>query len=125
MLATVACLLGAAFLPPLPRTLGFTACCAWMVFVQHPELVNANLGAQLALYTIGACAFLRCRNSFTLNRNPENPQSYEPTVQFRRSWILVVFIFSSNFEFLPLIVSQDALIESVDLGSRPRQSVCR
>jgi hypothetical protein len=56
--ATVA-MLAAAFLPPLPRVLGFATGVITIVGMYGAEIFNANLACQLALYGVGAFAFLR------------------------------------------------------------------
>ena len=52
-------MLGAAFLPPTPRVLGFTSGVLCMVVLHFSTVMNANLAAQLGLYGAGACSFLR------------------------------------------------------------------
>jgi hypothetical protein len=56
--ACCAGLLGAAFLPPLPRTASFVALGAALLVVSW-HLVNLSLLAQCGLYLAGAVAFLR------------------------------------------------------------------
>ena len=52
-------MLAAAFLPPTPRVLGFTAGVLCMVFMHFRVVMNVNLAVQLAMYGIGAYVFLR------------------------------------------------------------------
>ena len=50
--------LGAAFLPPIPRTLAFTAGGALLVGSYY-WVFNWNLGVQVALYLLGGIFFIR------------------------------------------------------------------
>ena len=59
MQSCTAALLGAAFLPPVPRTLAFVGLGATLFF-SYFYIVNLNLCAQVALYLLGAAFFVRC-----------------------------------------------------------------
>ena len=52
-------MLGAAFLPPMLRVLGFTVGVLAMVMLHFRTVMNLNLAVQLLLYGLGACSFLR------------------------------------------------------------------
>ena len=52
-------LLAVAFLPPTLRVLGFVAGITTMLGVHWATVLNWNLACQLALYLLGAVAFLR------------------------------------------------------------------
>lgn len=55
-----AAMLAAAFLEPAPRVAAFTAGTIAAVALHWREVLNWNLGVQLALYTTAAIFFLRC-----------------------------------------------------------------
>ena len=57
---TCAVMVAAAFLPPTLRVLGFTAGIVTMLGMHASVVLDWNLGVQLALYLVGAFAFLRC-----------------------------------------------------------------
>lgn len=59
MVLSACMLFGAAFLPPLPRVLGFASGIAVMLWLHASQLMNMNLLAQLLCYGAGAYAFLR------------------------------------------------------------------
>lgn len=52
-------MLGAAFLQPMLRVLGFTVGVLAMVMLHFRTVMNLNLAVQLLLYGLGACSFLR------------------------------------------------------------------
>jgi predicted membrane channel-forming protein YqfA (hemolysin III family) len=52
-------IVGAAFLPPVPRVAGFVVGTAALVVIYGGALLNWVLGTQLALYGAGAALFLR------------------------------------------------------------------
>lgn len=54
-------MLAAALLAPAARVAGFTAGTAAAVALHWREVLNWNLGVQLALYGAAAVFFLRCR----------------------------------------------------------------
>jgi predicted membrane channel-forming protein YqfA (hemolysin III family) len=59
LLALCAALVGAAFLRPLPRTVGFVVCGAAMVALYGSVVMDANLCAQICMYVSGAVFFIR------------------------------------------------------------------
>lgn len=59
MLKSCVGLLVAAFLDPLPRTVGFVSIGGY-ILLQHWHIVDASLIAQCVLYVSGAICFVRC-----------------------------------------------------------------
>jgi hypothetical protein len=59
MLTSCVGLVVAAFLNPVPRTLGFVGIGGY-ILLQHWHIVDAALLAQCVLYVAGAACFVRC-----------------------------------------------------------------
>ena len=54
------CMFVAAFCPPLMRTVAWTLCVSYVYLSHFSALLSPHVAAELALYGVGAIAFLRC-----------------------------------------------------------------